>query len=118
MTKEKRKMPKGKVMYHVTDAIKWMFIKKSGLKPHKEVPDVPVVSEYSEEDYVYLWEDIKYAKIYQDVLQEKTDMKVFMMGFDVGGLVMEPDFADFMLPSGWKYKGSIPKERIVFDDVE
>ena len=116
------KQSKDMVKYHhVTDKLRGHFIKKEGLKPHKQLQrGGPQQSELSNPNYVYVFKTKPHAKIFQHALNQNQSMPTEIITFDVPKKIenkMQKDTSFGMLQmSAHKLKGQIPAEFIVEDD--
>jgi hypothetical protein len=99
-------------MYHVADALKTLGILVEGLKPKGKLPEyIPTVSAKSRPEYIYLWDNLKSAKMFAEVVASEYNMRTWVLKVDARNKKLEPDF-DMEVKGSWKTKDSIPKGKI------
>lgn len=99
-------------MYHVCDGLKALFITKEGLKPNNLLRGVPTSSDFSDGNYVYLWESLSIAKTFKKAMEERADMRIMILEMDIAGLDLEKDLSPYMINGAFKFRGIIKEDRV------
>lgn len=109
--------------YHGTDKVKGFFIEKEGLKPLKEVkkdnPFAQSTSDFSNEDYIYVFPKFEQAKIYADIAAERAGTMPIVFEAEIEDKKLEKDLSPGMQwMQGKKLKGNVPPGKLKRIDID